>query len=196
MPSDCAELGPLVEAASTAKTMMDISAHPGLFGGFMRGTDGLLMTCGGSDILNSPDEDGAANLIHAHLIETLCAIGREWLDFYFLRVRRPLEEFQITGALRALEWAREEGHVKSVGLSAEAEPVVVASAWQFHDGFEGLLLPSAESKFDSLRSMANVRRVGVVSRAEVGHELNQTSLVSVRSAAQANAALEAAHAQI
>ena len=149
----------------------------------MRGSDALLMGAGGNEIGDAADEDSAANLIHAHLIETLSAIGREWLDFYFLRIRRPLEEFQLTGALKALEWARDEGHVKFVGLSAEAEPLVVLRAWQFHDAFEALLLPKNGSSFEGLRTLAAERRVGIITRA--AHPLPfepGTVLCTVRSA--------------
>ena len=164
-PASAPELPRLVSAALSVGTVVDVSAHPGLFGGFMRGSDALLMGAGGNEIGDAADEDGAANLIHAHLIESLSAIGRDWLDFYFLRVRRPLEEFQLTGALKALEWARDEGHVKFVGLSAEADPLVVLRAWQFHDAFEALLLPNRDPSYAGLRTLAAERRVGIVSRA-------------------------------
>jgi len=181
-PSSPPELPRLVSAALAARTVVDISAHPGLFGGFMRGSDGLLMGAGGNEIGDAPDEDTAANLIHAHLIQTLSAIGREWLDFYFLRVRRPLEEFQVTGALKALEWARDESHVKYVGLSAETDPLEVQRIWQFHDAFEAVLLPG-EPGFAGLRGLAAERRVGIVTKPAAGIPLDSGPILhTVRSA--------------
>jgi hypothetical protein len=196
-PNESEEIAPLVAAAVQSNTVVDISAHPGLFGGFMRGSSSLLMSGGGHDLVHAPDEDGAANLIHAHLIETLCSIGREWIDFYFLRLRAPLEEFQLAGAIRALDWAREEGHVKFVGLGAEADPVVVLGAWQFHDAFEAVLLPSADSAYQGLQAMALKRRVGIVIRQQIRRaDSGQTSLVTVRSKKEAVAALEPALAPL
>lgn len=140
--------------------MIDFSAAPAFWGSFVRGSeDAILMARGGLDIANAPDEKGAFDLIQAHLIESLSAIGRERLDFYFLQVRTPLEEFQISGALEALEGARQEGHVQYLGLASAGAPMTTQSVWQFHDAFEVLLLQQPDS---ALEAMAKDRRVGIV----------------------------------
>jgi hypothetical protein len=144
---------------SSLGTVIDISTNPALWGGQMRGTEGLLMSRGGLEIERAPDEKTACDLIQAHLIQTLSAIGREWIDFYFLQVRRGLEEYQIAGALQALESARQEGHIKFLGLSAEGPGLAVQGVWQFHDAFEVLLLSEPDQ---GLLQLAQERRVGLV----------------------------------
>lgn len=160
MPSD------QVASALKDKTVIDISANPALWGGQMRGTEALLMTRGGMEIERAPDEKAACDLIQAHLIETLSAIGREHIDFYFLQVRRALEEFQINGALQALENAKQEGHIKFLGLAAEGHGLAVQSVWQFRDAFEVLLLKEPDA---GLQGLAQERRVGVVTEFESEH---------------------------
>lgn len=149
----------IVNQALTEKTVIDFSANPALWGGQMRGTDALLMAKGGLEIERAPDEKAACDLIQAHLIETLSAIGREHIDFYFLQVRRALEEYQIHGALQALENAKSEGHIRFLGLSAEGPGLAVQNVWQFHDAFEVLLLRDPDQ---GLEALAKERRVGVV----------------------------------
>lgn len=187
VPASSRDVGDLVRAANEAKTVIDVSTHPGLFGHFMRGTTTRLMGAGGADIAHAADEDSAANLIHAHLIETLSAVGRDWLDFYFLRVRAPLEEFQLSGALKALEWARDERHVHFVGLSGEASEPIVQGVWQFHDAFDVLLL--GDGKTPALAAMADSRRVGIVRRVSGDPTPEATSLMTVRSTQEIAAAV-------
>lgn len=173
----------LVQAAQAEKTVLDISSNPGLWGGQMRGIDALLMTQGGLEIERAPDETGATNLIQAHLIETLSAIGREWIDFYFLRVRRGLEEYQINGALQALSSAKEEGHIRYLGLSCDGPPLAVLGVWQFRDAFEVLFLPGEDAVDQGLISLAQERRVGVVvASSDPSQPIGQCTLVPVRSA--------------
>lgn len=155
-----------VESALREETVLDISANSALWGGQMRGTDALLMTRGGMEIERAPDEKAACDLIQAHLIETLSAIGREHIDFYFLQVRRALEEFQINGALQALENAKQEGHIRFLGLAAEGHGLAVQSVWQFRDAFEVLLLKEPDS---GLEGLAQERRVGIVTEFESEH---------------------------
>jgi hypothetical protein len=164
MPGEQVDLRSLVDAALGCNTVVDISVHPGLFGGFIRGTQqhdsALLMGRGGLELENAADAKNASDLIQAHLIETLSAIGREYLDFYFLRVRSPLEEYQVEGALEALEMARQEGHIRFIGLASEGKtPLPALGLWQFHDAFEAVLLPPSQ---DGLATLAKERRVGVV----------------------------------
>lgn len=158
----------VVASALEKDTVLDISANPCLWGGQMRGTQALLMTRGGLDIERAPDEKSASDFIQAHLIETLSAIGREYIDFYFLQVRRRLEEYQINGALRALESAKQEGHVRFIGLAAEGPGLAVQSVWQFHDAFELLMIKGLE---EGLLSLAAERRVGVITEFASGRTM-------------------------
>lgn len=123
------------------------------------------MMIGGQTMERASDEHHAMDLTQAHLIETLSAIGRETIDFYFLRVRRAVEEHQINGALEALEHAKQEGHVKHIGIFGEGAGLSTLGTWQFHDAFEALLVSRNHfdsAKFDQLEPMAKERRVGVV----------------------------------
>lgn len=149
----------LVEAVRPLAIPMDISSQPALWGGFLRGGTDVLVQRSTIQYERATSEDHATDLVQAHLIETLSSIGREMVDFYFLRVRRVVEEFQINGALAALEFAKQEGHVRFLGLFADGPALAVQSVWQFHDAFEAILLPPSA---DSLKPIARERRVGIV----------------------------------
>jgi len=153
--------GRLVEAALAANTVIDISHNPALWGGQMRGTEACLMSMGGLEIERATETSHATDLVQAHLIETLSAIGRDYIDFYFLRVRRGLEEFQINGALEALEMAKQEGHIRYIGLACDGPSLAVLGLWQFHDAFEVLLVRDDEA-YQTLAPIARERRVGII----------------------------------
>ena len=156
--------GELVEAAVAAQTVLDISSNPAVWGGHMRGTDATLMALGATDLERAQDEQHAHDLVQANLIEILCAIGREHLDFYFLRLRQPLQEFQISGALIALESCRQEGNVRFAGVSAD-NVAASLSVLQFHDAFEAVLLHEGNSNAP-LKALAKSRRMSIISRSD------------------------------
>ena len=143
----------------------------------MRGADEVVLVQQGTyQIERATSEDHATDLVQAHLIETLSAVGRDCLDFYFLRIRRTLEEYQVNGALAALEAARGEGHLRFLGLHATGHPLAALGLWQFHDAFEVLLLPDDEDARTTLEPLAKQRRVGVI-----GVGFGDPRLVTVRS---------------
>lgn len=155
----------LVDAAVEAQTVIDISRGPALWGGAMRGTEAMVMSLGGLDIERATDEKHASDLVQAHLIQTLSAFGREYLDLYFLQIRRALEEYQINGALEALEMARQEGHIRHIGICCDGPALAILGLWQFHDAFEVLLVPRNhydQEAYTTLEPLARERRVGVV----------------------------------
>lgn len=163
VPSERADGGiaGLVEAALASGAPLDVSSAPGLWGGAMRATEAVLMRLGAKDLARATGEEHAANLVRAHLIETLCAIGREHLDFYFLRFGDAPTEDQISGALSALEEARQEGHVRFLGLCAVEQPSAAFDVCRRHDAFEAILtgLPVAER---TLAGLAQERRAGLL----------------------------------
>jgi hypothetical protein len=151
----------LVESCLASGVPLDLTTAPALWGGFLRGTDAFLTVAGNRDIEHAYDDRHAADLVSAHLLESLSAIGREHWDVYFLRIRTAIEEFQISGALEALEMARQEGHIRFLGLCCDGPAYASLAAWQFHDAFEVLMVPDNES-YEVLSGMANSRRVGIV----------------------------------
>ena len=162
LPSDAPEeqaTGALANAIVRAGSVIDITSAPALWGGLMRGTEALLMIRGGSEIENAPSEKIACDLIQAHLVQILSAIGREWIDFYFLQIRDDLPDHQIDGALRALENAKQEGHVRHLGIECLGVADRVLRLWGRRDAFEVALLHAEDS---DLIGHANVRRVGIV----------------------------------
>lgn len=183
----------LCEAVLASQLPIDISSQPALWGGRLRQDarfgEALVMARSSVDFERATDEGHAVHLVHAHLIEVLSAIGRGSLDFYFVRIRRTLEEFQINGVLQALEMAREEGMIRFFGLAAEASASVVRSVWQFHDGFEALLVPAGGEATSGLVPLAKERRVGVLFEGTGG---GSPRLVPVRAIADLEAWLEPA----
>ena len=174
----------LVSEVRTLNIPIDVSSQPALWGGFLRGGTDILSVKSSTDYERATSQDHATDLMQAHLIEVLSSVGREMIDFYFLRVRRVVEEYQINGALAALEFAKQEGHVKHIGISVDGPIQAVQSVWQFHDGFEVAMMNPADQP---LASMAKERRVGVV--YSVSHDfpdrnLADTYLVQVNSSDQ------------
>lgn len=149
----------------------------------MRGTEAIVSCLSSSALETATDSTHAVDLVHAHLIEVLSCLGREHLDFYFLRIRRMVEEFQLAGALEAMELARQEGHIRFLGLACDGPPLATLSVWQFHDAFDAVLIPSAEAG-KTLVPLARERRAGVLWVCGTGDEAQaDCSLVKVNSAA-------------
>ena len=185
----------LVEAAVASGLPLDITSLPGLWGGHMRGTSAVVSCTSDARYAAATDESHATDLIQAHLIETLSCLGREHLDFYFLRVRRAVEEFQISGALQALELARQEGHIRFLGIFCDGPSLATLGVWQFNDAFEVLLVPRSQEDseaYKTLAPLARERRVGVVTSEPLA-ELRPTDhpvMVGVRTAAEVRQAIE------
>jgi aryl-alcohol dehydrogenase-like predicted oxidoreductase len=165
--------------------VIDISSSPALWGGFMRGTDATLMTVGASDLERAMDEAHAHDLVQAHLIETLCSIGREHVDFYFLPVRASLAESQLSGALIALEEARQEGHVRFTGIAVQ-DPTAAMGILQFHDAFEAVLLEQPSSP---VRLLAQSRRMAIVTRTTEEPPAGEASLIMVSTSEEVELAM-------
>lgn len=166
-PSDPGDAEPLVQAAIESGLPIDVTASPARWGGLLRNHEEPFVTCiGNADYASAVDATHATDLVQANLIEILSCLGRPRLDIYWLRVLRAVEEFQIAGALEALESARQEGHVGYLGLFAQGPGLAVQAVWQFHDAFEVLLVPrnhADDAAYRLLAPMAASRRVGVVS---------------------------------
>ena len=117
------------------------------------------------------------------------------MSFCFLYVRRALEEHQINGALQALHSAKEEGLIHHIGLCIAGPTLAATSLWRFHDAFECVLTkrtPESESDFQSVLSLAQEKRVGVVVETDLSglqYAKEHPVLVGVRSAQEVKAAL-------
>lgn len=162
----------LAAYAAERQVPLDISSSPILWGGQLRGNDNVFLTqISSSDYEKASDDRHASDLIQAHLLETLSSIGREWIDIYFLRVRHAIDEAQLTGALEAMEMARQEGHIRFLGIYSEGPSLATLGTWQFHDAFDVLLVPRNHynrEPYETLSPLARERRVGIVT----SHPLN------------------------
>lgn len=155
----------LAAAAAKSSTVIDVTSSPALWGGMLRGADCTFLYRGGEDIEVATDERHASDLLQAQLIQVLSCLGRPQIDFFCFKVRRGLEEFQINGALSALDEAKQDGLVKWIGLSCEGPALAALGAWQFHDAFDLLLVRRShldESDYSMLAPLAAERRVGIV----------------------------------
>ena len=187
LPSDSADIEPLGAALSKSSTVIDVSGQPALWGSFLRRTTQPVMAIGLEDVSRANSERHAADLVEAHLFQTLSAIGRETLDFYFLPIRKAWDEFQLSGVFSALEAARQEGHVRFIGIAATGSPLAALGVWQFHDAFEALLVTD-QTAYDQLNPVAKERRVGIL-----GKDMDvETRLITVTSAEQVATELEVA----
>ncbi len=153
--------------------VLDITPAPGLWGHLLREHPNTLQVA----IVAPPhliglagDATRSAYNIQSHLIETLCAIGREYVDYYFLSLPESLTEAQIRGALEALEIARQEGQVRVSGLACYGDPLRTLAFWRTHDAFEVVLIPAQDAHLQVLLPEARARRTGVV--VEVPHPVS------------------------
>lgn len=168
---------------------LDITPAPALWGRFLREVENTLQVAVASPVnllLQASDARVAANLIQSHLIETLCAIGREHIDYYFLSLHESPTESQLSGALEALEIARQEGQIGATGLAAWGNPLAMLALWRSHDAFEVALLPCEADALQTLLPEARARRAGVIIPADAPDEAFQHGAqVALLSAAQA-----------
>jgi hypothetical protein len=112
-------IGDLVSAAVATGAPLDVTAAPVLWGPALRREGLFLVAFGTHEPEHATDSDHACDLVSAHLVQVLSALGRPSLDLYFLTVRRAWEEHQTDGALRALESARADGLVTSGSRSPD-----------------------------------------------------------------------------
>lgn len=154
----------MAELARQSQRPLEVSSSLAVWGHHLRGADVPFIGNVGADVSQSADSASASRLVQASLLALLSAIGKETLTFCFLPVKSALEEFQILGALEALEQAREEGLVQFTGIRAVKSPFSVQSVWQFHDAFEAVMIPRipSGSSEKTLIPLAESRRVGVV----------------------------------
>ncbi|MCX7992703.1 MAG: hypothetical protein N2651_03430 [Fimbriimonadales bacterium] len=168
---------------------LDITPAPGLWGRFLRempNTLGAAIASPVNLLLQAPDTRVAANLVQSHIVETLCAIGRTHIEYYFLSLQETPPEAQLSGALEALELARQEGQIGAIGLAAWGKPLSVLALWRTHDAFEVVLLPDTEEAFESLAPEARARRTGIVVQTEMPESaLQRGAQVVLLRAAQA-----------
>lgn len=186
----------LMEAllASPLETL-DISPAPALWGRFLREWETPLkiaITTPTNLLLQAPDARIAANLVQSHMIETLCAMGRAHIDYYFLSLHEIPSEMQLSGALEALELARQEGQIGAVGLAAYGKPLSILGLWRTHDAFEVALLPDEAERLQTLLPEAHARRAGVVVQVEQSRapEKGQVVLARVETAIALASALQ------
>ncbi len=179
--------------ASPIETL-DISPAPALWGRFLRERTNRLQIAVATPpnlLSQAPDARIAANLVQSHIIETMCAVGRTHIDYYFLSLHEIPNEAQLSGALEALEVARQEGQIGAIGLAAYGKPLAILALWRTHDAFEVALLPDEAERLRTLLPEARARRAGVVvlTEAERVPDKGQVVLTSIERAVALASAL-------
>ena len=172
--------------ASPIETL-DISPAPTLWGRFLRERANRLQIAVAAPTnlqLQAPEARNAANLVQSHMIETLCAVGRTHIDYYFLSLHETPNETQLSGALEALELARQEGQIGAIGLAAYGKPLAILALWRTHDAFEVALLPDEAERLQTLLPEAHARRAGIVVLTETARppDKGQVLLTSIERA--------------
>lgn len=173
----------LIEACRDARTVVDASVQPALWGRWL-GEEATVLAVGSPGYARAGTARGAAELVQANLIELACSLRRECVDFYCLPITGPTAFELLDGAFQALEDARADGLVRFLGLSADAPPEEVLHLWSQRDAFEIVLLPTPDPQ---LVEFAAARRTAIVHRCASLHDLpaaprEQAKLVTVRSA--------------
>lgn len=138
--------------------VIDATAMPSLIGQLPKPR--LIMIRGGLTIENARSSDHANDLTSAELIEALSATLETCLEFFVLRVRSPLEDHQIEGALAALSGAKDEGLIRNIGLAVESPAAI--PLWNLNDAFDVVLVPGEGEMLVESKKLAVARRVGLV----------------------------------
>lgn len=177
----------LCDRAVATGLPLDISSSAALWGGGLRGTTSPLMAAV-PDLSGLTTEESAFEQAQAHILQILSAVGRETLDFYAITVHRAWEEAAISGVLRAMEFAREEGILLHLGLRSGPSGLAALAVWQFHDAFEWISLPTPDV-YAELRGLAQDRRVGVVVDSPPTGAADAVPRLTVRTPAGVDSAL-------
>lgn len=146
--------------------VLDVSGGAGRFGHLVSSSEVAICTFGGRELVHANSARHAADLIGAHIVETLSGVGRPSVDFYCLRISSALSEDVINGALAALDDAKNDGAIKYLGIYAHGDWPTVLRVWQFHDAFEFAMAdnnPRRRDDFESVAGFAASRRVGIAS---------------------------------
>jgi hypothetical protein len=150
LPSNPSELEPLVAAAISAGCPIDVSSQPALWGHYLRGSGCTIAAVGGVDITTATSFDHAADLVYAKMLETLCSIGSENIECFFLPLSGLESAVQLQGAIRAVSTAKAEGNLKTVGLYAAGNPDYALQQLQRYEVFEVILAQCNHSTLELL----------------------------------------------
>jgi len=151
----------LARAARDTHTVLDISTQPALWGGNLWASDAAFMAIGNGQAGRATDENHAFDLTQAHILQTLSSIGRETIEFYFLPIAAGWSDFQVIGALQAVEFARQEGHIKYAGLAPGPDGRLAMGLWETRDTFDVVFAPTEEAA-DAIRLLAGDRGVTIL----------------------------------
>lgn len=134
---------------------------PGIWAHDLRGFGCDWLVCDSGGVERARDEGEAMQIMMGEIVQRISNSPDGGISIWFLSVARAWEEFQINGALAALESAREERLIDHLGLHVAGRAMAVASLWRFHDAFDVVLCPPGE-EIESVLSTARDRRVGFV----------------------------------
>lgn len=157
-----------LDFAIQQNTVLDVSLNPTLWGSKLRATNNQpVMLVGRGSGERGTDEKHAYDLTQAEVIEQLCSVGTGCLDYYFLPIERAWDEAQLNGALQALEFAKQDGYVRFIGLANLGMPLASLGLWQFRDAFDVLLIGLQGQEIlaeeeQMLVPLAAERRLGIV----------------------------------
>lgn len=154
-----ADLEGLLGYLENLHTVIDATAMPSIVGTRLTKPRKLLIR-GGLTIEGAVTGNHAHDLMSAEIIEALSSTLSTELEFFVFRIRMPLEDHQVEGALGALSSAREEGLIRSIGVSLESPGAI--PIWQLNDAFDIVLVPGEGDLYVQGLKLAVARRVGLV----------------------------------
>lgn len=168
----------LVQKALEAKTILDVTRAPALWGNHLRGVQVPLSLAIGQELRHNASPEAARTYLEGELLQTFSQIGGTQIDFVALACTGPMPENVVDAALQVLEETRQEGHIRHYGLWSAGHPMSTLALWQFHDAFEFVVVannPPKSQGFEMLSSMAEARRVGVLSHEVLAWNLDEVT---------------------
>jgi hypothetical protein len=153
------ELDSLLDYLGEYEGVIDATAMPAILGARLT-KPRQFMIRGGLGLPNAGTASQSADSVGGEIIEALSSTLQTSLEFFLLRIREPLEEHQIEGALGALDEARGEGLIHHLGIAVESPAAL--PIWQLNDGFDIVLVSPEGNLYVESKKLAVARRVGLV----------------------------------
>lgn len=124
----------------------DLSTQPSLWGHILSKWTGPCMIKGNFDYENVLDSQHAHDLITAHLLQSLCSIGRSSIDLFVLPVRKEIPYPILQGIKETVQQAKEENLIRYFGVALLEYSEQVLSMTTFYDFANALIIPEDKVK--------------------------------------------------
>lgn len=171
----------LIEACIASGLPIDITGQTALWGNALRGKKATTVYCLSDEYLRVTG-GMSGSVVEAELVQLMSCLGNPFVDVLLLPLRRRPEDEQILNALAAIEDARVDGLIGTLGFKVLGGSFAVMSTWSMYDAFDLAVIPE-RTDLGPILPLAQDRRVGLVFEGSVPPGCTGPVLRRVESAA-------------